>query len=86
MTQQRNKTHDKKVTRRLELVHCDVVGPIESTTQAGFKCVVSFVDDYLGAIKNKINAIVAMKQYFAATAPYGNIQFLRCQNGAEFTS
>ena len=91
MTQSRNKDPDLKATQPLELVHCDVVGPIDPIAHGGYKYGVSFVDDYSGAIKvyllkSKTDTVIAMKRYLADTAPYGNIKRLRCDNGMEFAS
>ena len=91
MTQYRNRNPDSKATQRLELVHCDIVGPIEPIALGGFKYGLSFVDDYSGVIKvyllkSKCDTVTAMRRYLADTAHYGNIKRLRCDNGSEFTS
>ena len=91
MTQSRNREPDQKATQRLELVHCDLAGPIDPISLGGFKYCMSYVDDYSGVIKiyllkQKSDAVLAMKSFLAETAQYGSIKRLRCDQGTEFTS
>lgn len=50
MTQYRNRTPDKRATRNLDLVHCDLAGPIDPVAKGGFRYAISFVDYYSGII------------------------------------
>ena len=86
-----SKKLDKKATLPLELVHCDLAGPIDPISINGFKYVLSFTDDYSGFIttyflKNKTDTVVATKQFLADCAPVGNIKRIRSDNGSEFVS
>jgi len=91
MTQYRSREPDKKAKQPLDLVHCDVVGPIDPAAKGGFRYSISFIDDYSGAlrvylIRSKSDTVQAMKRYMAETARYGRIKSLRCDHGTEFTN
>ena len=91
MTEYRNRAPDKRAERSLELVHCDIGGPITPTAREGFKYAINFVDDYSGAtavyfLKNKSGAPAALERFLADSAPYGNMKRFRRDNALEFTS
>ena len=91
MTQYRNRESDKRADRKLELVHCDLAGPIDPPAREGFKYSISFVDDYSGVImvyllKHKNDTVKAAERFLADCAPYGSVKRLRTDNGSEFTS
>ncbi|KAL7641208.1 UNVERIFIED_CONTAM: hypothetical protein RMT77_008346 [Armadillidium vulgare] len=91
MTQIRNREAEKYTTGILELVYCDLAGPIDPVARDGFKYVISFVDDYSGAIfvyllKSKADTIAATEKFLADISPYGTVKRLRSVNGTEFTS
>ena len=91
MTQYRNREADRKVKGKLELVHCDLAGPIDPPAREGFRYSISFVDDYSGAIKvyllkNKSDTVTATERFLADAAPYGTVKRFRTDNGTEFTS
>lgn len=91
MTQFRSREADKRATFQLELVHCDLAGPIDPIAREGFKYAISFVDDYSGLItvyflKCKSDAVTATEKFLADTAPYGSVKRLRTDNGTEFLS
>ena len=91
MPNTRSRKPDKKATSPLELVHCDLAGPISPKSINDFKYVLSFTDDYSGFImtyflKNKSDTIHATKQFIADSAPVGNLKRLRSDNGSEFVS
>lgn len=91
MTQYRNRNQDKKATNILELIHCDLAGPIDPPAREGFSYAMSFVDDYSGVImvyllKNKNDTVAAMERFLADSAPYGSVKRIRTDNGGEFTS
>lgn len=50
MSQYRSREADKRATCQLELVHCDLSGPIDPVAREGFRYAISFVDDYSGII------------------------------------
>ena len=65
MSEYRNRAPDDKAKNVLDLVHCDLAGPIEPETKEGFKYSAVFVDDYSGAVflyllKSKSDTIVAV--------------------------
>ena len=89
MSQHRNRLPDVRATAVLELVHCDLAGPVTPTARDGFEYAINFVDDFSGTIfiyflKNKNDAYKALQQFLADSAPYGTIKRLKCDNGGEF--
>ena len=91
MTNIRNRTPESRATRKLQLVYCDVIGPIEPTSLGGYRYGMSFVDSYTGLIqvylmKKKSHVIHSLSRYIAEVAPYGKIERLRCDNALEFKS
>ena len=48
MSQHRSREPDERATYPLELVHCDLAGPVDPTAKDGFRYALSFVDDYSG--------------------------------------
>lgn len=91
MSQYRNRAPDKRATRNLELVHCDLAGPIDPIARDNFKYAISFVDDYSGIImvyflKNKSDTVAATERFLADSSPYGNVKRMRTDGGTEFTS
>ena len=64
MSQYRSRQPDRKASKKLDLVHCDIAGPIDPPAKEGFRYSISFVDDYSGAItvyllKNKSDTVTA---------------------------
>ena len=91
VTQHRSRESDERATCPLELVHCDLAGPVDPTAKDGFRYALSFVDDYSGVnmvyfLKQKSDTTVATERFLADTAPYGSIKRIRSHNGTEFTS
>ena len=91
MCQFRNREADIRATQQLQLVHCDLSGPIDPVARGGFRYVISFVDDYSGLIvlyllKCKSDAVKATEKFLADTSPYGSVKRFRTDNGTEFTS
>ena len=79
-----------RTKNRLDLVHTDVVGPIEPMAKDGFRFGITFTDDYSGLIfvyflKHKNQAVKALEQFLADTAPYGKTKCIRSDNGTEYT-
>ena len=75
----------------MELVHCDLAGPITPTEKDNFKYAICFVDDFSGIfcvylLKNKSDTFRATEKFLADMSPYGKIKRFRCDNGSEFTS
>ena len=50
MSNDRNKTLDRKATKILALEHSELAGPIQPLVKDGYKYVISFIDDYSGLI------------------------------------
>ena len=91
MTEFRSRTPDAKSKSSLELVHCDLAGPIHPLSIDGFQYVLSFTDDFSGQVmtyflKQKSNTVKATKRFLSDCAPFGKIKRLRSDNGTEFTS
>lgn len=91
MTRTRNRISDEKADKNMELIHCDLAGPMSIPSREGSKYAISFVDDCSGVVfvyflKNKNDATEATKKFLADTATYGKIKRFRCDNGGEFTS
>ena len=88
--QYRNKNPDRKAQEVLELVHCDIAGPVDPVAKCNYKYAINFVDDKSGYIfvyllKAKSEAPTALKQFLADSAPYGNVKCVRSDNALEFT-
>jgi len=91
MTQGKSKVPDAKASAALELVHCDLAGPMDPTSREGFRYTLGFTDDYSGLVsvyflKGKDDTVEATKRFIADVAPYGSIKRLRSDNGGEFMS
>ena len=90
MSQYRSREPDARATCPLELVHCDLAGPVDPVAKEGFRYTLSFVDDYSGVImvyflKQKSDTHEATQRYLADSAPYGTVKRIRSDNGTEFT-
>lgn len=77
----RNKQLDVRATCSFELVHTDLVGPIDPVT----KDIFSFTYDFCGCLftyflKDKSDAVNATKRFSAHIAPYGKIKSLNFDN------
>ena len=86
----RNRKPDQRATDSLDLVHCDLAGPIDPVARDGFRYALSFVDDYTGIImvyflKQKSDTLEATEKFLADVAPFGKVKRIRSDNGTEFT-
>lgn len=91
MTNERSRLPDAKAKTPLELVHCDLAGPMDPTSREGFRYTLGFTDDYSGLVtvyflKSKDDTVEATKRFIADVAPYGTVKRLRSDNGGEFVS
>ena len=91
MAQYRNREADMKANSVLELVHCDLAGPIEPVAKEGFRYALGFIDDYSGIlmiyfIKQKSDTLKATEKFLSDCSPYGSVKCIRSDNGTEFTS
>jgi len=91
MTQSFNRHSDVRATKPLELVHCDLCGPIQPVAKDGFKYAISFVDDFSSAttvyfLRQKSDTVQATEKFLADCAPIGKVERLRTDNGTEFTN
>ena len=87
----RNRESDTRASKPLELVYCDLAGPISPISKGNYKYAACFVDDFSGlvmvyCIKQKSDAIYAARKFFADSAPYGTVTRFRTDNGTEFTN
>ena len=90
MCQFRDRAPDKRAESVLELVHCDLAGPITPEAREGHKYAITFTCDYSGIIhvyflRNKNDAARAFEKFIAETSSYAPIRRLRCDGGTEFT-
>ena len=83
MSNNRNKTLDRKATKILTLVHSDLAGLID-----GYKYVINFIlglQCYIS--KNRNPTLCSLQRNISLTSPlYGHVKFLRTDNRMEFTS
>src|SRR6218665_3564526 len=91
MTQSFNRQSDIRATKPLQLVHCDLSGPITPVAGNGFRYAASFVDDYSGActvyfLRQKCDVIHATEKFLADCAPIAEVKRLRTDNGREFSN
>ena len=91
MTQFRNREPDRRASKTLQLVHCDLAGPIQQKAKDGFRYACSFTDDFSGIvmiyfIRQKSDTVSAAEKFIEESAPYGKIKCLRPDNGTGFTS
>ena len=78
----RNRTPDERAKACMELVHTDLVGPINPVAREGFRYAISFVDDYSSAtfiyfLKKKSDSAKALLKFLADSRPYGPVKLLR---------
>ena len=90
-TQHFNREPDERATSPMEFVHTDLAGPVAPTAREGFRYVLSFIDDYSGAmfvyfLKLKSEAPKGLLKFLADSAPYGVIKKMRSDGGGEFIS
>ena len=68
MTEFRSRLPDEKAKLPLELVHCDLAGPVDPVSIDGYRYALSFTDDYSGLImtyflKQKSDTVEATKKF-----------------------
>ena len=51
MSNDRNKTLDRKATKILLLIHSDLAGPIQPLAKESYRYVLNFIDDYSSLIR-----------------------------------
>ena len=86
MSNDRNKTLDRKATKILTLIHSDLAGPFQPQAKEGYEYVLSFIDDYsslmvLYFLKCKFDTLLVTKKYLADIAPYRHVKCLWTDNG-----
>ena len=91
ITNERSRLLDANAKIPLEIVHCDLAGPIEPTSRDEFRYTLGFTDDYSGLtiiyfLKSKDCTVEATKRFLADVTPYGCIKRFRSDNGGEFVS
>ena len=91
MTETRSRQPDAKAKSSLELIHCDLAGPVHPMSIDGFQYVLSFTDDFSGQVMTyflmqKSNTVEATKRFLSDCGTFGKIKRLRSDNGTEFTS
>lgn len=89
MCQFRGREPDERAKSPLELVHCDLAGPITSIEKDGFKYALSFVDDYTGIhmvyfLRQKGDTVVATEKFLADATPSDKVRRIRTDNGMKF--
>ena len=88
-TEYRSRKERSRSDEVFGLVHTDLAGPIKPLGIRGYSYVILFTDDFSGAhfvyfLKHKSDAVIALKQFLADTAPVGHVKALRSDNGGEF--
>ena len=83
------KKRENRAQQPLELVHCDLAGPISPSSSTGKRFAICFTDDFSGVkfayfLTDKSSASAALQQFLADTAPYGTVKTIRSDNGGEF--
>ena len=91
MSRSRNRLPNTHANKILEMVHIDLAGPTDPIAKDGFKYVLGCIDDCYGLIvtymlKNKSDTLKAFKKFIADISPYGNLKYVRTDQGTEFTS
>src|SRR6218665_1029082 len=81
MTKSFNRQSDIRAAKPLELVHCDLSGPITPVARNGFRYAASFVVDYSGAftvyfLRQKCDVIHAIEKFLADCAPIAKVKRL----------
>ena len=88
------KRNTKRATRKFELVHSDIAGPMRTpTTLEGHVYVINFIDDFsrhttVYTMKHKSEALQMFKRYIAENGTPENLSIgaLKSDNGGEYTS
>ena len=86
MSQSRNRQPDTRATNILESVHVDLAGPIDPISKDDFKYVLGCINDYSGLIVTYMlkNKLKAFEKFTADISPYGNLKYVRIDQGTEF--
>ena len=74
MTESRSRQPDSKTKSSLELIHCDLAGPVHPVSIDGFQYVLSFTDDFSGQVmtyflKQNLHTVEATKRFLSDCAP-----------------
>ena len=82
ITEFRSRLPDEKAKLSLELVHCDLAGPVDPVSIDGYRYALSFTDDYSELImtyflKQKSDTVEDTKKVLADVSPFGKVKCLR---------
>lgn len=87
------KSSGSKSTRKLQLIHSDICGPMQTPSLGGSKYFITFIDDYSRCctvyfIRHKSEALEKFKAFEAAAVNRSNLGIvtLRTDNGGEYLS
>ena len=88
-TQTRNREPDERAKSPMEFVHTDLAGPVAPVGRGGYEYVLSFIDDFSGAmfvyfLKLKSEAVRGLRKFLADSNSYGKIERMRSDGGGEF--
>ena len=80
-----------KAQKPLERVHSDICGPINPTSQEGYKYIINFIDEYSSMIfvyflRSKDEATNALKDFIADVSSIGKVKEMHTDNGGEYLS
>jgi transposase InsO family protein len=88
-----NSVRNHRATDLLELVHSDLVGPMEVSSVSGMKYILIFVDDcsrkiFVYYLKNKSDVVSKFKDFkaFAKNQTGKSLKVLRTDNGKEYVN
>ena len=75
----------------LELVHCDLSGPIDPVCIDRFRYAINVTDDYSGLmmacfVKQQSDTFEATRNFLADVSPFGQVKCIRSDNGSEYVS
>jgi len=87
-------SEDKAKTRLLELIHSDVIGPMQTQTMRGYRYIIMFTDDHsryteVYFMKAKSEAPAKFKEYVAKVEkqhPKSKVCRIRVDGGGEYAS
>jgi len=92
----KNKPHNKtppRANKVLEMIHSDIIGPINPTSNDNFKFIITFIDDFsrkswIFLMKDKSNATSIITDFlkYLDNHYHGMVKFFKSDNGKEYNN